>query len=127
MDFTLRDEGDRYPFVATGFEGDQNGPNELIFSRGEAELLRDRLNFLIHEYDEQYTSYVQVSFNRDASSAGQWYTYRDPSGELTVGDYVLVPTQLGGSDVLATVRSLEKGSWTGQISDVTARLERRDL
>jgi hypothetical protein len=129
MDFTLdiTNQKGRYPFIATAYGFDEDGEGRMIFNRAEAEMLRDRLNALIAEYDDITTSYVQVSFNRATNSAEQLYTYRDPSNELAVGDYVLVPARGSGNDVMATVRALGRGTWTGPISLVSAKMIREDL
>lgn len=72
------------------------------------------------------SAYVQVNF-MEYSSSSYRYTYRDPSASLQVGDVVEVPTTSQGLPRVAKVVALGRGSWDGEVKDVTARLERTVL
>jgi hypothetical protein len=106
----------------------------------EAEELIGELDRVTTEIREAQNRYVQVQFMTDSrprksglplSYAGlsyalrEPYTYRDPSGDLEVGDLVEVPTRYGPN--LAKVVALGRGDFAGPVLDVTARLSRETL
>lgn len=49
-------------------------------------------------------------------------TYRDPSGQLQIGDRVIVPLGWHNSDALATVIALGRGTYEGYTKDVKSFL-----
>lgn len=76
----------------------------------------------IEVHVEDLESYVQVEFD----GGGSYYTYRDPSGTLEVGDLVDVPTRYDEHNV-AQVKRLGRGDYTGRVADVQARFLREQL
>lgn len=83
----------------------------------EARRLSDFLHESAEEYERLYDdTYVQVRFLPGTAGA-QWYTYRDPSGALSVGALVRVPTRYGPAK-LAEVVALGRGAWDGPTSEV---------
>ena len=91
------------------------GDDRIPLTRAEAEALRDNLTKAL-EYDP--TAYVQVKVQGHSSRT---YTYRDPSAELRVGDFVQVPFGYQNRLKLAEVTALGRGTFRGAVKDVAAR------
>ena len=100
----------------------RRGEPGVYLTEGEAEELMDQLEDAIDAAEESRTSYVQVTYNGPTSAR---YTYLDPSGTLEVGDLVEVPVTYGTKP--GEVVALGKGSWTGPVKEVVARLTRESL
>lgn len=100
----------------------RRGEPGVYLTEGEAEELIDQLEDAIEAAEESRTSYVQVTYNGPTSAR---YTYLDPSGTLEVGDLVEVPVTYGTKP--GEVVALGKGSWTGPVKEVVARLTRESL
>ena len=85
------------------------------------------LEFLKEELDSVSENYVQVKFiegfNESTEPSNYLYTYRDPSGELVVGDIVLA----GFKNALARVEKLSRGDYDGQVKNITTKLEKKHL
>jgi hypothetical protein len=95
----------------------------LALTIEEAEALARDLREEAAAERERRTNFVQVRFDFSAYS----YTYRDPSGTLTVGDRVEAPTKRQNYAAIGTVVALGRGHWDGPVKDVTARLTREEL
>ena len=75
---------------------------------------------------EELDSFVQVVLMGPSANPYAW-TYRDPSGQLEVGDVVEVPYGYDDRPVLAKVEALGRGTWRGAVKDVAATLIRAEL
>jgi hypothetical protein len=93
----------------------------LLLTKGEVRDLIERLEAALDP--ERNTNYVQVQVS-GASTTYPW-TYIDPSGELEVGDRVLVPFGYDDAERVAKVTALGKGDVPAKarIKRVAARLE----
>jgi len=95
----------------------------------EARQLAKELTEAADEIEER--QFVQVRFNRIArpASAGKspLYTYRDPSGTLQVGDLIQVPVAHSDEPAVVEVAQRGRGTYTGTIRTVAAKLEPRAL
>lgn len=99
------------------------GQEKILLSRREVEQLIDALEAAIDP--ERNITYVQVQ----VSGASNQWTYIDPSGELKVGDRVLVPFGYDDAEWVAKVTALGKGHVPSgvTIKSVAARLDVEEL
>lgn len=124
MRFILERESRNYPVIAENYIADEDGDERLIFTREEAEELRDQLTDILEALSP---SYVRIKFDLSGNSAAMSYTYEDPSGELKVGDLVYAPTQYDDRPTLGKVVSLGRGTYTGRTKTVGSKLVPQDL
>lgn len=101
------------------------GQEKILLSRSEVEELIDELEAAIDP--ERNVTYVQVQVS-GASPTYPW-TYIDPSGELKVGDRLLVPFGYDDAERVAKVTALGKGHVPAgvTIKSVAARLDVEEL
>ena len=94
----------------------------VLLDEQELEDMRDAIAAALDEI--RNSGFVQVRFN----GSSRLYTYRDPSGELQPGDWVVVPTYMGTSEQIVQVAARGRGSYTGDVfSEVKSRLVERPL
>lgn len=115
-----------YPIIVTGLYDAFAGPAVLTVE--EARELLTQLGQTVDAYVESQFSYVQVRLMGSTASQRR-YTYTDPSGTLAVGDLVEVPVGFRDGAQIAKVVELGKGkgTYTGPLKTVTARLGREEL
>lgn len=95
-----------------------------LFTISEAQQLVDDLVEVIREVEESTQSALQIQMV-DGSSY-RW-SYSDPSGRVEVGDLVEVPFGYDNSPRIGKVVGTGRGTWTGPLKDISARLTRREL
>jgi len=113
-----------YPII---FLDEGQTEDQLVYDLEEAEVLLKTLTEAVEALRESNTDYVQVVFASGyaASSTSRRYTYTDPSGAVKVGDWVEVRS--GNSTQIVKVVALGRGSWTGPVKPIIAKLERKEL
>lgn len=115
--------------VTTGPRGSKY-PLRLIYADEVLALLTESdARFLVADLQRALEDlegpFVQVKFLSGGGSKSTAFTYRDPSGTLQVGDLVEVPSRFGTG--IAKVSALGKGSFKGEILEVTAKLSKEVL
>lgn len=107
--------GSAFPVRLTVIGGERGLP----LTRSEAEALRDAIDELLNPPE----SVVRVKvFEKDAR-----YGYRDPSGELKIGDLVKVPFGYANTLMVGRVIDLGRAGYMGQLKDVHSKFESTEL
>lgn len=88
----------------------------------ELESIRDAITEALKEEREE--EFVQVKFK----GSSRLYTYREPTGQIVPGDWVIVPTYHGEFEEIAQVKSRGRGTYKGAVvSAVKSRLTEERL